>query len=69
MTRDTARWEEQLAFRDALRADPKLAESYAALKTRLASRLADDREAYTAGKAPFVRAVLEHQKARCRPDP
>lgn len=56
-----ARWRQQLVFRDALRADPELAQRYAAIKTTLAARHADDREAYTAGKAGFVAAVLrEH---------
>ncbi len=41
-------------FRDRLRADPSLASEYAALKQRLAAEHADDREAYTAAKAPFV---------------
>lgn len=59
MTRDTARWYEQLAFRDALRADPELVETYAALKRGLATRHAEDREAYTAAKSNFIRAVLE----------
>ncbi|SNS15029.1 GrpB domain, predicted nucleotidyltransferase, UPF0157 family [Geodermatophilus pulveris] len=52
------RWAEQLAFRDALRRDPALARRYAALKRELAAEHADDREAYTRGKAEFVDAVL-----------
>lgn len=44
----------QLAFRDALRADPALAADYAALKARLAAEHPGDREAYTAGKTDFV---------------
>lgn len=44
----------ELTFRDRLRADPSLAAEYAALKQRLAAEHADDREAYTAAKAPFV---------------
>lgn len=58
MTRDTARWDEQLAFRDALRAHPDLAETYAELKRALAAQSAD-RESYTAAKSDFVRAVLD----------
>lgn len=63
----SARWGEQLAFRDALCADPALAQRYAALKQSLAARHADNREAYTAGKSDFVRAVLtQHQQRRPR---
>lgn len=40
------RWAEQLAFRDALRADPELAHRYAQLKRALAIEHATDREAY-----------------------
>jgi GrpB-like predicted nucleotidyltransferase (UPF0157 family) len=53
-----ARWRRQLAFRDALRADPGLIQRYAALKKALASQHVTDREAYTAGKADFIAAVL-----------
>ena len=56
----SARWSEQLAFRDALRADPALVDRYAELKRTLAAAHADDREAYTAGKADFIRCVLQH---------
>ncbi len=59
MTRDSARWNEQLAFRDALRDDRRLVESYAAMKSALAARHVDDREAYTAAKSSFIRAVLD----------
>jgi len=52
------RWSEQLAFRDALRADPALVRAYAELKRSLAAQHATDREAYTDGKAAFVRSVL-----------
>jgi GrpB-like predicted nucleotidyltransferase (UPF0157 family) len=44
-----------LRFRDRLRADEDLASGYRALKRRLAAELGDDREAYTAAKAEFVR--------------
>ena len=50
MTLGSARWSEQLAFRDALRADRRLVESYAAMKVALAAQHADDREAYSAAK-------------------
>ncbi|GAA1199344.1 GrpB family protein [Pseudonocardia alaniniphila] len=53
-----SRWHRQLAFRDALRADPELVRAYARLKAELADRHHDDREAYTAGKRRFVQEVL-----------
>ncbi len=62
MSRGTARWGEQLAFRDALRAEPELVERYAALKRDLADRHRDAREAYTDEKETFVRAVLANGK-------
>jgi len=51
-------WQEQLAFRDALRADPDLLARYQDLKRRLAEEFASDKAAYTAAKGPFVRSVL-----------
>lgn len=53
-----AAWQERLAFRDALRADPPLAARYGALKQALAIEFETDREAYTAAKAEFVRTAL-----------
>ena len=52
------RWAEQLAFRDALRRDDRLAVSYEELKHRLAAQHAGDREAYTDAKAEFVADAL-----------
>ncbi|GAA1490550.1 GrpB family protein [Brachybacterium sacelli] len=57
------RWAEQVAFRDALRADPALVRRYAELKRTLAIEHATDREAYTEGKADFVRMVLDNQSS------
>jgi GrpB-like predicted nucleotidyltransferase (UPF0157 family) len=51
-------WNERLAFRDALRADPALASEYERLKLRLAREQADDVTEYTAGKRAFVGRVL-----------
>lgn len=59
MTTRTPRWAEQVAFRDALLADAGLREDYARRKRGLAATHADDREAYTAGKAAFIGAVLD----------
>lgn len=57
------RWFEQLAFRDALRADSALVHRYAELKRILAVKHAADREGYTAGKADFVHRVLDDQSS------
>ena len=54
----SARWQAQLAFRDALRADAGLRAEYAALKQQLALLHPQDRDAYTAAKAPFIAKVL-----------
>ena len=53
------RFQDELAFRDRLRANPDQARDYAKLKHRLASRYEYDREAYTDAKASFIRDVLE----------
>jgi GrpB-like predicted nucleotidyltransferase (UPF0157 family) len=58
MSARTARWDQQLRFRDALRASPVLRDEYAAVKSGLASTYADDRERYTAEKAAFVTRVM-----------
>jgi GrpB-like predicted nucleotidyltransferase (UPF0157 family) len=47
-----------LAFRDALRADPALADAYGDLKRTLAARLSHDRNAYTEAKSAFIEQVL-----------
>ena len=51
-------WQERIAFRDALRMSPSLAQEYGSLKLSLAAQHLLDREAYTEAKAPFVAAVL-----------
>ena len=51
-------WDEKLAFRDALRADPALARAYAAEKWRVAEAVGWDKGAYSVAKGPFVEAVL-----------
>jgi GrpB-like predicted nucleotidyltransferase (UPF0157 family) len=50
-------WRERLAFRDALRADPLLANQYQELKERLAAE-SSDIAAYTADKREFIVQVL-----------
>ena len=51
-------WHKTLLFRDRLRSDRSMAQSYARLKSELAVRFENDREAYTDGKSEFVASVL-----------
>jgi GrpB-like predicted nucleotidyltransferase (UPF0157 family) len=59
-------WDEHLAFRDALRADPPLAAAYAAEKRRIADEVAWDKAAYSLAKAPFIQRVLTQLRAAGR---
>jgi GrpB-like predicted nucleotidyltransferase (UPF0157 family) len=52
------RYRAELAFRDALRARPDLAEGYANLKCKLARDFEHDREGYTQAKAAFIERAL-----------
>jgi GrpB-like predicted nucleotidyltransferase (UPF0157 family) len=52
------RYRDELAFRDLLRADPRTATEYAALKRRLAARFEHDREGYTEAKGAFIGRAL-----------
>lgn len=56
---DSPRFQDELAFRDKLRASPGVAEEYTALKGDLVARFRSDREAYTAAKTEFISRVLE----------
>ena len=50
-------WERRhLAFRDVLRADPAVAQEYAALKRDLAMRHGNDVESYADAKTGFIKA-------------
>ncbi len=54
-----SKWErDHLLFRDYLRANPRVAADYAALKQASAEQYGDDRLAYTEAKGPFVEAAL-----------
>ncbi|WP_299621458.1 GrpB family protein [uncultured Tateyamaria sp.] len=56
---DDADCRDQIAFRDALRSDPDLRDSYAKLKQQLVTNLGDaGRGHYAEGKTHFVRSVL-----------
>ena len=50
---DASQWD-RIIFRDYLRRHPDVASDYAVLKRDLASRFADDREAYTTAKTAFI---------------
>ncbi|HUB76615.1 MAG TPA: GrpB family protein [Solirubrobacteraceae bacterium] len=54
----SARYREELAFRDHLRSHPADAAAYAELKLRLAAAHRSDRQAYTDAKGPFIAEVL-----------
>ena len=51
-------WNDHLMFRDALRNDFRLANDYASLKSQLAQRFGEDREAYTDEKGSLTSAAL-----------
>jgi GrpB-like predicted nucleotidyltransferase (UPF0157 family) len=55
---DGATFREQVAFRDALRANADLRSEYADLKRELAGAHAEEREQYTTQKSAFVERVL-----------
>jgi GrpB-like predicted nucleotidyltransferase (UPF0157 family) len=61
--------EEQLAFREYLRANPEVAAKYASLKRRLAAEFPDDRESYTAAKSEFVSEILDRISDEESPTP
>ena len=54
----SARFEDELAFRELLRSDPATAGEYQALKRRLAVEFEHDRDGYTNAKAGFIAASL-----------
>jgi len=55
---ESARFRDELAFRDYLRSNPEAAAEYAALKRDLATRFENDREAYTDAKTSFIDFAL-----------
>jgi GrpB-like predicted nucleotidyltransferase (UPF0157 family) len=59
-------WDEQLAFRDALRADASLAAAYAAEKRRVAEAVGWDKPAYSLAKDPFIQRTLAELRATGR---
>jgi GrpB-like predicted nucleotidyltransferase (UPF0157 family)/RimJ/RimL family protein N-acetyltransferase len=59
----SARFRDELAFRDLLRSNPEAAREYAALKRRLAARFEHDRDAYTEAKSSFIQGMLKASSA------
>jgi len=55
---DSDVWQNDLAFRDYLRSHPEVVTEYGKLKNKLASKYADNRGEYTAGKDAFIKSVL-----------
>ena len=55
---DSDYFAEHLLFRDWLREHPQAAEEYGKLKRGLAGRFPFDRDAYRAGKVPFIDMVV-----------
>jgi GrpB-like predicted nucleotidyltransferase (UPF0157 family) len=66
---ESADYENQILFRDYLIRHPDLAQAYGALKLDLARRFPTDRDAYLAGKAPFIEHVLALARAARRDRP
>jgi len=52
-------WIERIQFRNILRSNPDIANDYSLLKSELANRYKEDREAYTNEKWPFIQSVLK----------
>ena len=52
-------WINQIFFRDYLIQHPQSIKAYADLKMELAKRFPTDREAYTDGKSPFIKQILQ----------
>jgi GrpB-like predicted nucleotidyltransferase (UPF0157 family) len=62
-------YENQILFRDYLIHHRDMAQAYGALKLNLARRFPVDRDAYLAGKAPFIEHVLALARAARRDRP
>jgi GrpB-like predicted nucleotidyltransferase (UPF0157 family) len=60
----SARFRDELAFRDYLRAHGDVASAYASLKRRLAQKFEHDRDGYTHAKTAFILATLRLARER-----
>ena len=56
---NSKRCKDYLLFRDYLREHPKEAKKYVSLKHKLSKEFTSNREAYTEGKAAFIRKLLD----------
>jgi GrpB-like predicted nucleotidyltransferase (UPF0157 family) len=63
VVREGRLWNQHIAFRDVLRRRPEVMSEYAALKRSLALQYAENKNAYTEAKAPFIMRVLAGQRA------
>lgn len=61
---DSSVWQNDLAFRNYLRSHPEAVTEYEKLKNELASKYADNRGEYTAGKDTFIKSVLHLTELR-----
>ena len=66
---DDAEWSRQIAFRDALRADPRLVDEYAALKREIVDAGITSGLRYSMAKTAFIRRVLAEHGAAEAPIP
>ena len=55
-------WQNDIAFREYLRSHPNAEDEYQKLKEVLASKYADKREDYTAGKSEFIETILSQAR-------
>lgn len=60
---NTDYYREKVLFRDYIRANPESAQAYLDLKSELALKYPNDREAYTNGKTEFINVILAKAKA------
>ncbi len=56
---DSDDWLAHLVFRNRMRRSPALRRRYLRIKRHLAAKYPDDRDAYTAGKQPFIHSVID----------
>jgi len=52
-------WHDHLLFRDIMRSHPEAVQAYTGLKLQLLEQFPTNREAYTEGKAEFIRGIIE----------
>jgi GrpB-like predicted nucleotidyltransferase (UPF0157 family) len=60
-------WNDHLLFRDYLRRNKTTRDEYAALKTKLAQKFADDRASYTKEKERFIQKIIKQAKSNTPP--